>query len=101
MTKRTASGKSASKRGDSKKGKSAKSKTPRASLQDELERAADGLGHTSESFYPFHFFTLPAEKDAELTPQGFLNCLGLSEMFIEDINVPVEKFIEVTPLEGF
>jgi len=71
------------------------------SLRQELERAADGLYHTSESDFPFRFFTLPAEGEEDLTPEGFLIRLGLSQYAIDTLKLPVNKLIEERPLEGF
>jgi hypothetical protein len=88
------------------------SRTRINSLQEELEKVAAGLYYTSESDYPFRFFSLPAwtypfddespsSDESELTAERFLNCLGLSVMFIEEIGVPVDKFIEERSLDGF
>src|SRR5215475_1242684 len=64
------------KRSSSKK-KNASAPRGRISLRDELEKAAAGLSYTSESDYPFRFFALPADSDADLTPQGFLYRISL------------------------
>lgn len=71
------------------------------SLREELEKAADGLNYTSESFNPFQFFTLPAEGENDLTPEGFLNRLGISQAVIDEFNLPVERLIEERRLESF
>ena len=71
------------------------------SLREELEKAAAGLRYTSESDYPFQFFTLPAEGENDLTPQGFLNRLGVSQQFLDEINLPIDRLIEERTLDGF
>ena len=70
-------------------------------LREELEKAADGLDYASESFNPFQFFTLPAEGENDLTPEGFLSHLGISQAVIDEFNLPVERLIEERPLENF
>ena len=87
------------KRSDSGQRKSAPK--PPLSLRDELEEAAAGLSHLSESDYPYQFFTLPAEGESDLTPEGFIMRLGISLQFIEDFNVPVDKLIEERALDDF
>ena len=85
-------------RSDSGKRKSAPK--PPLSLRDELEAAAAGLTYMSESDYPFQFFTLPAESEKELTPEGFLNRLGISQL-IDEFDVPTDKLIEEMTLDDF
>jgi hypothetical protein len=86
----------------SSKGRSRKSGPKRPpSLREELERAAAGLSHMSESDYPFQFFTLPAESENDLTPEGFLYRLGVSQQFIDEFNVPTDKLIEEWTLDDF
>lgn len=81
------------------------SESPRSlangSLREELEKAATGLTYSSESDYPFQFFTLPAEGENDLTPQGFLNRIGVSQQFIDEINLPIGQLIEERKLAGF
>jgi nuclease A inhibitor-like protein len=74
---------------------------PSPSLRDELEEAAAGLSHYSESDYPYQFFTLPAEGESDLTPEGFIMRLGISQQFIDEFNVPVDKLIEERALDDF
>ncbi len=76
------------------------SKAPR-SLRDELEAAAAGLSHKSESDYPYQFFTLPAESEKDLTPEGFLNRLGISPQLLSEFDVPVDNLIEERVFENF
>ena len=95
------SGRSASKRSSTNRSRAAASRTRINSLQEELEKAAAGLYHVSESDYPFRFFTLPAWNVTALTAEEFLNCLGLSVMFIDEVEVPIGKFIEERVLDGF
>jgi Nuclease A inhibitor-like protein len=71
------------------------------SLREELEKAAAGLEYHSESDYPFQFFTLPAESGKDLTPEGFLNRIGVSQQFINEINLPINRLIEERTLDGF
>ena len=71
------------------------------SLRDELEEAAAGLSHYSESDYPYKFFTLPAEGEGDLTPEGFIMRLGVSEQFIDEFSIPVAKLVEERSLDDF
>jgi len=66
-----------------------------------LERAAAGLLHPSESDFPYRFFSLPTEGESDLTPQGFIIRLGVSQQFIDDVNIPIEKLAEERELGGF
>jgi Nuclease A inhibitor-like protein len=70
-------------------------------LHEELEKAAAGLSYSSESDYPFRFFTLPAESEKDLTPEGFLNRIGVSQQFIDEINLPIDRLIQERTLDGF
>ena len=88
------------KRSSSKK-KSASAPRGRISLRDELEKAAAGLSYTSESDYPFRFFTLPADSDADLTPEGFLYRIGVSQQFIDEVNLPTNRLIEEWKFDDF
>src|SRR5262245_17966467 len=88
------------KRGSSKK-RSTSAPRGRISLRDELEKAAAGLSYTSESDYPFRFFTLPAESDADLTPPGFLIRIGVSQQFIDEVNLPIDRLVEEKPFDDF
>ncbi|MFY9620394.1 MAG: nuclease A inhibitor family protein [Pyrinomonadaceae bacterium] len=72
-----------------------------ATLGEELEKAAEGLRHQSESDYPFQFFTLPSAGESDLTPEGFIMRLGISQQFIDEFNVPVDKLIEERALDDF
>src|SRR5215475_483075 len=77
MANRTVSNERRSKRkapklGSSKKGSATALRGRISALREELEKAAAGLNYSSESDYPFRFFTLPAEDETDLTPQGFL-----------------------------
>lgn len=74
---------------------------PPRSLRDELEEAADGLSYQSESYRPYQFFTLPAEGEGDLTPEGFIIRLGISQQFIDEFNVPVDKLVEERALDDF
>src|SRR5262245_60647472 len=87
------------KRNSSKK-KNASAPRGRVSLRDELEKAAAGLSHTSESDYPFRFFALPADSDADLTPQGFLYRIGVSQQFIDEVNLPIDPRHEGAQFDG-
>jgi len=71
-----------------------------STLGTELEEAATGLAYISESDYPFHFFTLPAEGKDDLTPEGFLVRLGVSSQFIQKTGLAVDQLIEERPLVG-
>ena len=71
------------------------------SLRQELEKAAAGLNHVTEMDYPFQFFTLPAESENDLTPQGFLNRIGISQYFIDEIKLPIDRLIVERTLDGF
>jgi len=72
-----------------------------STLRAQLERAAAGLLYTSESDYPFKFFSLPAEGERDLTPEGFVARLGVSQQFIDQFNVPLDKLVQERPLDGF
>lgn len=72
-----------------------------AKVRTDLEKAANGLSQTSESDYPYRFFTLPVLDDDDLTIDGFLRSLGLSQQFVDDISLPVDKLIEERKLEDF
>src|SRR5215472_14864175 len=85
----------------SSKQKSAGAPRGRISLRDELEKAAVGLRYTSESDYPFRFFTLPAEDETDLTPQGFLIRIGVSQQFIDEVSLPIDRLVEERTLDGF
>ncbi len=71
------------------------------SLREELEEAAAGLLHLSESDYPYRFFTLPAESERDLTPEGFLNRLGISQQLLREFEVSADRIIEERPLDDF
>jgi hypothetical protein len=74
---------------------------PPLSLRDELEEAAAGLSHYSESDYPYQFFTLPSAGESDLTAEGFIMRLGISQQFIDEFSVPVDKLIEERALDDF
>jgi len=88
------------KRNSSKK-RGASAPRGRISLRDELEKAAAGLRYTSESDYPFRFFTLPAEDETDLTPQGFLIRIGVSQQFIDEVNLPIDRLVEERTFDDF
>src|SRR5262249_37819770 len=85
----------------SSKKKSASAPRGHISLRDELEKAAAGLRYTSESDYPFRVFTLPAEDETDLTPQGFLIRMGVSQQFIDEVNLPIDRLVEVQAFDHF
>ena len=89
------------KRSSSKKGSASAPRGRISGLRDELEKAAAGLSYTSESDYPFRFFALPTENDTDLTPQGFLNRIGFSQQFIDEVNLPIDRLIEEKTLDDF
>jgi hypothetical protein len=69
--------------------------------REHLERAAAGLLYSSESDYPLQFFSLPCAGEGDLTPAGFLVRLGVSQQFIDEFNVPIDRLVEERPLDGF
>lgn len=101
MAARSGSGAGKSERGGSKKGAAGAQGGRAPSLQEELEEAAEGVSYFSESDSPLRFFTLPAEGEQDLTPEGFLNRLGVGPLYISEIGPLVETLIEEWPLEGF
>lgn len=70
-------------------------------LQKELEQAAEGVSLMSESDRPLRFFTLPAEGEQSLTPEGFLHSLGFTIFVLEELELSVESLIEERSFEGF
>ncbi|HEU4391041.1 MAG TPA: nuclease A inhibitor family protein [Blastocatellia bacterium] len=70
-------------------------------LRHALQEAASGLTHQSDSYYPFRFFSLPSEGKEDLTAEGFLIRLGISQQAIDEFELPVTKLIEEQPLEDF
>lgn len=70
-------------------------------LREELEAAAADLSYTSESDYPFRFFTLPPGSEPGLTALSFLNCLGISRQLIDELNLSAGQLIEEKSLDGF
>jgi hypothetical protein len=101
MTTRSSSGANKSERSGSNKTRSGDGKARPLTLGEELEKAAEGLLYKSESDYPFKFFTLPAEGDDDLTPQGFLSRIGLSQQLIDELNLPLDRLIEERAFDGF
>ena len=101
MTTRSSSSTNKSKRSGSKKAGSGARKGRPLTLCEALEKAAKGLRYTSESDYPYQFFTLPAEGDDDLTPQGFLNRIGLSQELIDELNLPLERLVEERAFDDF
>jgi Nuclease A inhibitor-like protein len=95
------SGGKAPKRSSSKKSSASAPRGRISALREELEKAAAGLNYSSESDYPFRFFTLPAEDETDLTPQGFLNRIGVSQQFIDEVNLPIDRLVEERTLDGF
>jgi hypothetical protein len=82
----------------------AKEPGPRATpltLREEIEQAAKGLSFLSESDYAFQFFTLPLWDNTDFTPEGFLSCLGISQMLIDELNLPVDRVIEERTFADF
>ena len=73
----------------------------RVSLTEEFTRAAKGILFSSESDYPLEFFTIPAKGVDDLTPDGFLNLLGLSFTLVAEFNLPLARLIEQRPLDQF
>jgi hypothetical protein len=69
--------------------------------REQLERAAAGLLYSSESDYPLQFFSLPGAGEGDLTPEGFLIRLGVSQQFVDEFNVPIDRLVEERPLDGF
>src|SRR5215467_11430242 len=78
----------------SSKKKSASVPRGHISLRDELEKAAAGLRYTSESDYPFRFFTLPAEDETDVARRGFLIGIGVSQQFIDEVNLTIDRLVE-------
>jgi nuclease A inhibitor-like protein len=72
-----------------------------AGLQAELDNAAAGLVHSSESDYPFRFFALPAGSETKLTVEAFLSVIGLSQQLLEEIKLPAGQLIEERTLDRF
>jgi len=106
MANRTVSNERRSKRkatrlGSSKKGSATALRGRISALREELEKAAAGLNYSSESDYPFRFFTLPAEDETDLTPQGFLSRIGVSQQFIDEVSLPIDRLVEERTLDGF
>lgn len=70
-----------------------------------LEKASAGLSHTSESDYPYRFFTLmpPGEPptDGRLTPDTFLSSIGLSQELLDELKVPIGELIEENSFDDF
>jgi nuclease A inhibitor-like protein len=96
---RRASGKAASKGKRGGANQAVKRQAP--SLRQELEQAAADMAYISESDRPFQFFTLPGEGEGDLSAEGFLLRLGVSQQFIDDFGVPVAKLIEERTVEDF
>lgn len=70
-------------------------------LREQLEKAAAGLTNQSESSYPFRYFSLPAGDENDLTPAGFAIRLGLSQQFIDEVSLPIEKLVTEGRVEEF
>lgn len=70
-------------------------------LREELEKAAEGLSFSSESDYAFQFFTLPVWDNAAFTPEGFLSSLGISQMLIDELSLPIDRVIEERAFADF
>jgi Nuclease A inhibitor-like protein len=73
----------------------------RPSLAEEFTKAAKGILFSSESDYPLEFFTIPAEGVTDLTPDGFLNRLGLSFSLVSEFQLPLHRLIEERSLDRF
>jgi hypothetical protein len=74
-------------------------------LCEELETAASGLLNTSESDFPYKFFSL-SQRDLrgdidKLTALNFLGGIGISEELIDQFKLPVDQLIEERTLDGF
>ncbi len=93
----------ASKRGLRSRGNSTKQpSSPRSpGLREQLEQVAHGLFHVSEADYPYRFFSLPSESEKDLSAQGFLIRLGVSQQFTDEFNVPTDKLVSEMALEDF
>jgi len=88
--------------GDAKKAAAgAAGKRRPLTLREELEKAAKGLSFMSESDYTFQFFTLPVWDNNAFTPEGFLSSLGISQMLIDELNLPVDRVIEERAFADF
>ncbi|MEP6952059.1 MAG: nuclease A inhibitor family protein [Ginsengibacter sp.] len=76
-------------------------------LCEELETAAAGLLNTSESDFPYKFFSLSQHDTrgdtgvVKLTGLGFLVAIGISEELIDQYKLPVDQLIEERTLDGF
>lgn len=102
MTTKSSAGAQKAKPGGAKKpAPSAAGKRRPLTLREELEKAAKGLSFMSESDAPFQFFTLPLWNNNEFTPEGFLSCLGISQMLIDELNLPVDRVIEERAFADF
>lgn len=101
MTTKSNAAATSTKPGGAKKAASAAGKRRPLTLREELEKAAKGLSFFSESDAPFQFFTLPFWENNEFTPEGFLSCLGISQMLIDELNLPVNRVIEERDFAGF
>jgi Nuclease A inhibitor-like protein len=74
-------------------------------LCEELETAASGLLNTSESDFPYKFFTL-SQRDLrgdvdKLTSLNFLSGIGISQELVDELKLPVDQLIKERALEGF
>ena len=74
-------------------------------LCEELETAAAGLLNTSESDFPYKFFTL-SQRDSrgdvdKLTALNFLSGIGISQELIDELKLPIDQLIEERALDGF
>ena len=101
MINKSSSGANKSRRSGSKKAGSGARKGRPLTLGEELEKAAEGLYYMSESDYPYQFFTLPAESDDDLTPEGFLSRLGMTQAVIDEHNLPLDRLVEEWAFDGF
>ncbi|HXU32406.1 MAG TPA: nuclease A inhibitor family protein [Thermoanaerobaculia bacterium] len=73
----------------------------RATLREQLEKAAQGILFSSESDYPLQFFTLPAGELTTLNLEDFLGRLGISAELSGEFGVPQKDWAEERPLDGF
>jgi hypothetical protein len=71
----------------------------------QLEKAAAGLTHTSESDYPYRFFSLipsgTPSDDGKVSVVAFLSSIGLSQELIHEFKIPIGEWIEERPFDNF
>ena len=76
-----------------------------STLCDQLEKASAGLLNTSESDFPYKFFSFSRRDLFNATDKfsatEFLSGIGISEELTAELQLPVDKLIEVRPLDNF